>query len=204
MATPPLNLAELQKAQAEAEGFQNGPAPALNAANLNTQTQIGNPQIPSTSPVPYYPSAETPNLQLSTDDMPAQLANNFVILDTAIFALVPVIVTSEQVINTQLPQSLSLVTPASATGNFYEVPIYLNSRGDGAAGSTATATLTWIGVSGATHTATLLVSGTVAAQAQLETFPILVLGGTTITVVTVFGTTPFHIDIAARILLLVQ
>lgn len=29
----PLSLALLQKAQAEAEGFQNGPAPALNSAN---------------------------------------------------------------------------------------------------------------------------------------------------------------------------
>lgn len=204
MATPPLSLAELQKAQAEVEGFQQGPAPALNTANLNTQNNIGNPQVPSTSPVPYYPSGETPNLQLSTEDMSSQLANNFVILDTAFATIVPVIVTSEQVINTLAPQTLSLVTPASTTGNFYEVPIYLNSRGDGAVGSTATATLTWIGVSGATHTATLLVSGTVAAQAQLETFPILVLGGTTITVVTSFGTTPFHYDIAARILLLVQ
>ena len=44
MATPPLSLLELQKAQAEAEGFVNGPYPALNPANLNTQDSIGNPQ----------------------------------------------------------------------------------------------------------------------------------------------------------------
>jgi hypothetical protein len=79
-----LSLALLQKAQAEAEGFANGPAPALNNANIYTQDSIGNHQTPTTSPVPYYPSSETPNLQLSTEDMPAQLANNFVILDKAV------------------------------------------------------------------------------------------------------------------------
>jgi hypothetical protein len=61
-----LTLAELQKAQAEAEGFQQGPQPALNSANLNTQDSISNTQVPTTSPVPYYPSSETPVLNLST------------------------------------------------------------------------------------------------------------------------------------------
>jgi hypothetical protein len=83
MTVTPLSLAVLQKAQAEAEGFQNGPAPALNPANINTQDNIGNPQVTGSSPVPYYPSSETPNLQLSTEDMSSTLANNFVILDTA-------------------------------------------------------------------------------------------------------------------------
>src|ERR1035437_908745 len=78
----PLSLAELQKAQAEVEGFQQGPTPALNGANLNTQSILGNPQTPSTSPAPYYPSKETPNLKMSTRDMSSELANNFVILDT--------------------------------------------------------------------------------------------------------------------------
>src|ERR1035437_6042544 len=80
----PLSLTELQKAQAETEGFQNGPIPALNTANLNTQSILGNPQTPSTSPVPYYPSQETPNLKLSTRDMASEVANNFVILDASI------------------------------------------------------------------------------------------------------------------------
>lgn len=86
MAVPFLTQPELAKAQAEAEGFANGPLPVLNPANLNTQRTIGNPQVvpAATAPVPYYPSSETPNLQLSTEDMPSQLANNFVILDNAI------------------------------------------------------------------------------------------------------------------------
>jgi hypothetical protein len=88
----PLSLALLQKAQAEAEGFANGPAPALNNANIYTQDSIGNPQTPGTSPTPYYPSAETPNLQLSTRDMAAELANNFVILDGGVLKVNGVIV----------------------------------------------------------------------------------------------------------------
>src|ERR1035437_4929725 len=75
----PLSLSELQKAQAEVEGFQQGPTPALNGANLNTQYTLGNPQTPSTSPAPYYPSKETPNLKMSTRDMSSELANNFFI-----------------------------------------------------------------------------------------------------------------------------
>ena len=85
MPNPPfLTQLQLAKAQAEVEGFANGPNPALNLPNINTQDSIGNPQTPTSSPVPYYPSAETPNLQLSTEDMSSQLANNFVTLDLAV------------------------------------------------------------------------------------------------------------------------
>src|ERR1019366_69735 len=108
MSTTPLTLAELQKAQAEAEGFANGPAPALNNANLYTQAKAGNPQPtpPAPTPVPYYPSSETPNLLLSTDDMPSTIANNFVILD-AVVAAVPIVQATAQVINTSVPTTLS-------------------------------------------------------------------------------------------------
>lgn len=118
MATP-LSLSVLQKAQAEAEGFANGPQPALNNANLYTQDSTGNPQVPGTSPVPYYPSAETPNLQLSTDDMPSTIANNFVILDSGILkvngAAVP---TPPNFINTP-----SVTFTADAHGNVSAVSV---------------------------------------------------------------------------------
>jgi hypothetical protein len=88
MATPPfLTQAAAAKAQAEVEGYQNGPEPALNPVNANTQQQLGNPlYVPGVaSKVPYYPpSQETPNLQLSLQDMSADLAQNFVVLDNAI------------------------------------------------------------------------------------------------------------------------
>ena len=77
----PLTLQELQKAQAIVDGFAFGPMPALNPANLNTQDREGNPQVPSTSPAPYYPPAvPTPLLELSLYDMSSTLANNFVLL----------------------------------------------------------------------------------------------------------------------------
>jgi len=80
----PLTLQELQKAQAIVDGFAFGPMPALNPANLNTQDREGNPQVPSTSPAPYYPPAvPTPLLELSLYDMSSTLANNFVLLDKA-------------------------------------------------------------------------------------------------------------------------
>ena len=86
MATTPfLTVLQLAKAQAEAEGFQNGPTPPLNAANTNTQDTIGNIQaviVTPAPPAPYYSNkAVTPNLQLALDNMSAEIANNFVIID---------------------------------------------------------------------------------------------------------------------------
>ena len=121
MSTTPLSLALLQKDQAEAEGFANGPSPALNNANLYTQAKEGNPQVtpPVPTPVPYYPSSETPNLQLSTDDMPSTIANNFVILDSGILkvngAAVP---TPPNFINTP-----SVTFTADAHGNVSAVSV---------------------------------------------------------------------------------
>lgn len=113
-------------------------------------------------------------------------------------SIFPIVVDTEQITNTNVGHTLSFVVPASNT--FFEVPIYINSRGDGAGGTTVIVTLTWTGVSGVVHTVALSVAGDVAGQAQLETFPILVQGGSTITVVTSFSSTPFHYDIATRLL----
>ena len=90
MSTPTfLTANQLAKAQAAAEGFQNGPLPALNSANINTQDSIGNAQPAPIIPLPivfppYYPSSGTPNLNLSTKDMSSDIANNFVILDAVL------------------------------------------------------------------------------------------------------------------------
>jgi hypothetical protein len=83
-----MSLEQLQKQQAEVDGFAFGPLPALNPANLNTQDSIGNPQVPTVSPVPYYPSDETPHLHLTTSDMSSALANNFVLIDKAVSSVV--------------------------------------------------------------------------------------------------------------------
>jgi len=81
----PNILLDLEKQQAESEGFTAGPAPQLNSPNLNTQIELG-VSFPIPPPpyivTPYYPgSLETPNLQLSLSSMSADLANNFALID---------------------------------------------------------------------------------------------------------------------------
>lgn len=195
MATPPLSLVELQKAQAEVEGFQQGPAPALNAANLNTQDNLGNPQTPSTSPAPYYPSAETPNLQLSTEDMSAQLANNFVILDAAISS-VPVVQASLQAINTTVNHSVSLLAP---TTNMYTVSLYMSSPGGAGAGYEVVITISYTCELGPETISIVLPLD--SSQIIMETYPVLAIGGTTITLSTAYegGAVNNPYNISARI-----
>src|ERR1035437_7931893 len=125
-----LSLAELQKAQAEVEGFQNGPQPALNPANLNTQAVAGNPQPtpPAPTPVPYYPSQETPNLHLSTRDMPAEEANNFVTLDTLLSSSVPIIQAKLDAQATRVAHSVSHVATRTT---LFTTSVFLESEGDG-------------------------------------------------------------------------
>jgi hypothetical protein len=176
-----LSLALLQKAQAEAEGFQNGPAPALNAANLNTQDAAGNPQTPTSSPTPYYPSSETPNLQLSTEDMSSQLANNFVILDSLV-GNVPVISERLQVLNATSAQSLVATAPAT---QMYAVSLYMSAAGTATAGHTVVATINYtceLGPETITVVLPLDVDNII-----METYPLLCIGGTTVSFTTAYG-----------------
>lgn len=205
MAT--LSLEELQKAQAEVEGFQNGPHPALNNANLYTQEKAGNPQVtpPIPTPVPYYPSSETPNLNLSTEDMSSQAANNFVIID-AVFpagigpgATVPVISARLQAAGTTAPQSVSLFVP---TTQLIAVSLFMQcSANAGAAGHTVVCTITGFSPLGAeTITIDLLLDQS-SNQIVMETYPLLVEGGTTLTLSTAYagGATNDPYTISARL-----
>jgi len=189
---PFLTLAELAKAQAEAEGYQNGPQPALNQANLSTQEALGNTIAPTTTPAPYYPSSETPNLQLSTENMSAELANNMVIID-AVAANVPVISQRLQLLNATTPQSVSLV-PTST--QMVTVSMYLSSAGLSGAGHEVIATINYTCELGPeVITVTLPLD---ARTIIIETYPLLVLGGTTITLSTSYagGATndPYNLD----------
>lgn len=80
-----LTPAEVAQQQALAEGYQNGPTPTVNPANIFTQAQIGNPISPIAEPVPYYPPATytTPLLGLSLQGLDVVMAENMVILDEA-------------------------------------------------------------------------------------------------------------------------
>jgi len=82
MAVPFLTPAQLQKSQAEAEGYANGPLPALNSQNADTQFRLGNPQLPETSPTPVYPgTTDTPNTLLRMDGMNCVSAQDLLLLD---------------------------------------------------------------------------------------------------------------------------
>ena len=185
MSTTPLTLAELQKAQAEAEGFQNGPAPALNNANLYTQATAGNPQPtpPAATPVPYYPSSETPNLNLSTRDMASELANNFVILDNTV-AAAPVVQAELQAINTTVVQTATITVAATT---LYAVSIYMAALGTAVAGHTLTANITYTAANGLGVQTVALILPLSSANVVVETYPLLVLAGTPITLSTVYG-----------------
>jgi hypothetical protein len=184
-----LTAEQLAKAQAECEGFQNGPQPALNPANLNTQSKIGNPQAPTTTPAPYYPSQETPNLQLTTDDMPSALANNFVILDSLLAgytpgSVVPVILASEQFVNTTSTQSISITAAAT---QMYALSIYMNTKGLGLAGQTVTATISYTAADGSGLQIISLILPLNTANVVMETYPLLALGGTAISITTAYA-----------------
>lgn len=80
-----LTSIEAAQQQALAEGYQNGPTPTLNSANLNTQSAIGNPLVPVIEPVPYFPPITiSPNLGLTLIGLDGTEAQNMVLIDAAI------------------------------------------------------------------------------------------------------------------------
>ena len=90
-----LTPQQIEKYQAESEGYQQGPTPDINNQNVNTQDNLGNPTTQSVSPAllippPYYPGAtETPVMQLSLTNMPVNVAENFVLVDALAVSLLP-------------------------------------------------------------------------------------------------------------------
>src|ERR1035437_5764214 len=176
-----LSLAELQKAQAEVEGFQNGPQPALNPANLNTQAVAGNPQPtpPAPPPVPYYPSQETPNLHLSTRDMPSELANNFVTLDKVLVSNFPILQARLDASATRVAHTLTYVATRTT---LFTTSVFLESEGDGLVTDTVVGTLTFTEDEPTdSHTFTFSVAGGPSENITMETYPVLVEAGTVIT-----------------------
>lgn len=186
----PLTLTQLQKAQAEADGFAFGPEPALNPANLYTQAVAGNPQPtpPAPTPVPYYPSSETPNLNLSTRDVASEMANNLVILD-ALFPSgggsgVPVVQSKVLAVNTTLPQNIS---ETAALTTLYAISLFMQSLGTGGAGDTVTVTISYISPAGPTPLTITVTMHLDSVNVVMETYPLLVAAGTTISLSSAYG-----------------
>lgn len=197
MAITFLTLSQLENEQAKAEGYQQGPEPSLNNQNVNTQASEGNSVTPSPSPVPYYPGAtETPNLNLALTNMSVNIAENFVILD-AVPEVVPIVQAVLQNAITTTPASITLT--ASVT-SIYNVSLYMESVGTGSGGTTVLATLIWTSTIGSHTIVTSLPLD--SAQVVMETFPIMVLAGQTISLATSFSGAAASYAISARITLM--
>ena len=184
----PLSLQELQKAQAEAEGFQNGPQPALNPANLYTQAVAGNPQPtpPAPTPVPYYPSSETPNLQLSTRDLSAEVANNFVKLDTLLSTNVPIIQARLDGVGITVVKTIS-ITASPSINQLYAISLFEQSTGIGAAGHTLVTTITYTSPAVAGAQIVTITMPLDSANTVMETYPFYVVAGASLTLTTAYG-----------------
>lgn len=123
-SSPYLSNLELQTEQAKAEGFVNGPAPALNPQNVSTQYNLGNTTLPEDVPalVPYYPGiTETPNMGLSLVGMDPILTNNFEIIDAASLTTSKVVLTLTSAQVKDIFSVPVLIIPAPGVGYFIQV-----------------------------------------------------------------------------------
>ena len=124
MALPYLSNLELQTEQAKAEGYVDGPAPALNTANIQTQKSIGNTSLPSDVPalVPYFPGVlDTPNMQLSLAGMDQNLVKNFEIIDAASLSTSHVTLTLTAAQISTIKSVPVQIIPAPGVGYFVQV-----------------------------------------------------------------------------------
>lgn len=103
---------------------------------------------------------------------------------TGTTADVPVIQASLQEVNDTTPQNLS-ITAAKTT--LYAVSIYMAAVGTAAAGHTYTKTITYTAANGSGTQTIVLVLPLDTANVVMETYPLLVLGGTAIMTTGVYG-----------------
>jgi hypothetical protein len=111
---------------------------------------------------------------------------------------VPIVQNSLLVVNTSSPQSVSNIAVANS---LYNIAVNMESRGNGAQGSTVVTTIAWVPVQGGVKNVTLVLSGE-GDQIQQENYVLLAAAGTNITVSTGFSSTPFNYDIAVAIAIL--
>jgi hypothetical protein len=111
---------------------------------------------------------------------------------------VPVVQNSLLAINTNVNQS---VTNNNVKTTLYQVGVYLESRGDGAGGTTTVCTISWTSPAGGPKSVTLVLDGN-TTNIQMENYIILGLAATDLIVATAFSSTSFHYDIGVTIALL--
>jgi len=96
----------------------------------------------------------------------------------------PIILTSEQFVGTTVPHSITITAPAT---EMYQLSIYMNTTGAGSAGQTVTATVTYTSADGSGVQTITLILPLDTANVVMETYPLLALGGTPISLATSYG-----------------
>jgi hypothetical protein len=111
---------------------------------------------------------------------------------------VPVISKEIQLVNTTVPQAITLVSLAT---QLYAVSLYLQSLGTAAPGHEVVSTITYTSPTGPTLETITVVLLLDTVEVVLETYPLMVLGGTSITLSTSYsgGATNDPYTISARL-----
>jgi hypothetical protein len=95
----------------------------------------------------------------------------------------PIILASEQFVNTASSQTISITAAAT---EMYAVSIYMSTKGTGSAGQTVTATVAYTAADGSGNQTIQLILPLSTPNVVMETYPLLALGGTPISVTTAY------------------
>jgi hypothetical protein len=146
--------------------------------------------------LPEYPALHnTPALGLDlAGGIPRQVQQNFFTIDQAVgtiiapggVLIVPTVTASVQAVNTTVAQGLSISAPAGVP-TMYALSIYLKSIGTAGSGHTYTETITYTAADGSGTQTIALILHLDSANVVMETYPLLILQGTTLTMTGAYG-----------------
>jgi hypothetical protein len=99
---------------------------------------------------------------------------------------VPVVTASVQAVNTTVVQGASITAPAGVP-TMYAISLYMEAAGTASAGHTYTETLTYTAADGSGTQNITLVLPLDTPNVVMETYPLLILGGSTLAAVGAYG-----------------
>jgi len=130
--------------------------------------------------------------------LPLDTLNGITFPDATVQTTAASMVTKSQAVNTLVPENLSIVAPAGA-GTMYTISLYIASTGAGSPGSTYTTNISYMAADGAGTQVITLVLPLDSPNVVMETYPILVLGGSTVTSIGTFSGPASAYTISQRI-----
>src|SRR5580698_3674113 len=96
----------------------------------------------------------------------------------------PIILSSAQYIGVNTPETISITAAATV---MYSVSLYMATAGQGTTGQTVTATVSYTAVGSLGPQTIALILPLDSANVVMETYPLLALGGTSISITTAYG-----------------